>query len=76
MQNKIIIKGGGATKKIQLHQEIAELRKLLDKIEKEIHGQDVTDAVKTLIQRAFKMASGNLGGCLNYKKISDQDKRR
>ena len=76
MQNKLIIKGGNSTKKIQLHQEIAEMRKILDKIEQEIHGQEVTDTVKTLIKRSFKMASGNLGGCLNYKKLSDQDKRR
>ncbi len=76
MQNKLIIKGSNATKKIQLHQELSDLRKTLDRIEKEIHGQDVTDTVKTLIKRSLKMASGNLEGCLVYKKLSDQDKRR
>lgn len=77
MRNKILINQPNPNaRKLLVNKEIDELRKILDRIEKEIHGQDVTDTVKTLILRSFKMANGNLSACLNYKKISDQYKRR
>lgn len=77
MNNKIKINlPNPKAKKLLVDKEISDIRKILDRIEKEVSGHDVTDPVKTLIQRSFKMANGNLSACLNYKKISDQDKRR
>lgn len=74
MTNKIFIPNL-TSKKLMVDKEIADLRKLLDRIEKEIHGQAVNTTCSKLIQRSLKVANGNLSGCLNYKKFSDQDKK-
>lgn len=63
-------------KKLLIDKELNEIRKILDRIEKEIHGGAVNEACRKLIQRSLKMANGNLSACLNYKKFSDQDKRQ
>lgn len=76
MNNKIkIFMPNPKAKKLLIDKEINEMRKILDRIEKEINGHMVTDTVKTLIQRSFKMANGNLSSCLVYKEFSDKDKR-
>jgi type II secretory pathway predicted ATPase ExeA len=74
MSNKIFIPSLGS-KKLMVDKELSDLRKLLDRIEKEIHGQPINETCTKLIKRALTMASGNLGGCLNYKKFSDQGKK-
>lgn len=73
VSNKIFIPSL-ASKKLMVDKELAEIRKILDRIEKEIHGQPINETCRKLIQRALKAADGNLSGCLNYKKFSDQGK--
>lgn len=74
MGNKIFIPNL-TSKKLLVDKELAEIRKVLDRIEKEIHGQAVNETCRKLIQLAMKKASGHLSGCINYKKFSDQEKR-
>lgn len=77
MRNKIIINQPALnSRKLLVNKEIDEIRAILDRIEKEIHGQLITETCRTLILRGFKMANGNLSGVLSFKKISDQDKRK
>lgn len=74
MTNKIFIPNLTA-KKLLVDKEINEIRKILDRIEREIHGQPINETCRKLIQRALKNANGNLSGCINFKKFSDQEKR-
>lgn len=75
MQNKIFIPNLGS-KKLMINKEIDEIRGLLDKLEKEIHGHPINEACTKLIKKTLGMASASLRSCLTYKKFSNESKRQ
>jgi hypothetical protein len=77
MKNKIFIPQHPANAQpLLLDKEIKEIRALLDRIEKEVSGKPINEVCRKLIKESFRKSSGFLESTLNYKKFSDQDKRR